>query len=212
MIEDYRKFISHPTETIEKEGRLNRFSGKTKCKDMRSWITMWIGQHSKRGNLDMVFVFQEVLKAYNYFEPEKVVEVDAKQWKGKSSIEVLKEIDRLIITKYQKETPESEPKEIRTEVSKEELGALIYSIKIMTGNNPTIEVPTNKLAHTYCNKLGYAEGLATDFWKEFFNNRSLHNKFTIMLNGLQELGFIEYKGGKTRLLNKDISVQLLLDN
>jgi hypothetical protein len=32
-----------------------------------------------------------------------------------------------------------------------------------------------------------------------------------MLGALDKLGFVEYKGGKTRLLNKELNLQLVLD-
>lgn len=35
--------------------------------------------------------------------------------------------------------------------------------------------------------------------------------FLLMFGALDELGLIEYKGGKTKLLNKDISIQMILN-
>ena len=50
-----------------------------------------------------------------------------------------------------------------------------------------------------------------DFWKNFFNNRPLHNRFTLMLGALDKLELIEYSGGNIKVLNKDISLQLILN-
>ena len=198
--------VSNPIVNIERAGSYNKFSGKTKAKDFRSWVHAKIGLFSKKDNLEMMFIFKEILRAYNHYNPEKKVEVRAKQWKGKSSIEILKELDRLIIIKYQKPSPDEEPKEIRTEANKQELEALIYAIK----SSRLEYIPTKELALDYCGIMNYNDMLNGEFWKNFFSNRPLHNKFTLMLNALQELGFVEYKGGKTKLLDKDLSIQLVL--
>lgn len=194
------------TIKIEKEGNLESFVGKSKAKDFRSWLISRKSLASKRDNLELVFIINEIERAYNHYHKERVARVNAKQWKGKSSIEILKEIDKLIIIKYQKPSADEEPKEIRTEVYKDELDALIYSLK----SSRLEYIPTRELALDYCGLMKYNEMLSGDFWKNFFNNRPLHNKFTLMLNALQELGFIKYKGGKTKLLDKDLSVQLIL--
>ena len=207
---NYITKISNPIEKIEKEGRLNKFSHKTKASDMRGWIQGWISTHARKGNMDMVFVFQEVLKAYNHFEPEKKVEVDVDSWHGKSSFEIIKGIDKLIIVKYQKREKGSEPQEVKTEVHKVELQGLIDSIRFVSKKGIE-EMETKDLAFQYCYLMGYNEMLNGDFWKNFFSNRKLHNKFTLMLGALDKLGLIEYKGGKTKLLNKDISIQLVLE-
>jgi hypothetical protein len=46
--------------------------------------------------------------------------------------------------------------------------------------------------------------------KQFFSDRPTHVKFTLMLNAFQELGLVEYKGGKTKLLEKGLSIQMVL--
>lgn len=209
MTNEFRPTInSRPIEKVISQGK-PVFSGKTTAKDFRSWIEHKIGVYTKTNNEEYRQVFMSVLNAYNYYEPRKEVQVNANQWKGKSSIEILKEVDKLIIVKYQKETEESEPKEIRTEVSKEELSDLVSSIKyIWTTTQAPME--TRILASEYCIRAGLSDMFDGDFWKNFFSNRPLHNKFTLMLNALAQLGFTEYKAGKTKLLDKNLSVQLLL--
>jgi len=196
---------------IEREGK-PIFQGKTTAKSFRSWIENKIGVFSRHNNEEYRQVFQEILRAYNYYEPVKSVEVNALQWKGKSSIEIIRGIDRLIVIKYQKETPESEAKEIRTEINKEELNALVSSIKYLNKNLEDEKgIETRDIAYEYCKLMNYSDMLNGNLWKNVFSNRPLHNKLTIALNALQELGFTSYKKGVTKLLNKDISVQLVLE-
>jgi len=203
------------TTKITKEGKSNKFTGKTTAKDYRSWLEHKIGVFTKTNNEEYRQVFMEILRAYNYFEPRKEAEVKVDSWHGHSSFEIIKGLDKLTIIKYQKREKGDEPTEVRTEVSREELRALISSIKYLwyTGDNlkETVEsLETKEIAFKYCYIMNYNDMLNGDFWKNFFSNRKLHNKFTLMLGALDKLGLVEYKGGKTKLLNKDLSVHLLL--
>jgi hypothetical protein len=199
---------SRPIERVISQGK-PIFSGKTTAKDFRSWIEHRIGVYTKTNNEEYRQVFMSILNAYNYYEPRKEAQVNANQWKGKSSIEILKEVDKLIIVKYQKETEESEPKEIRTEVSKEELSALVWAIKEVRSKGVE-ELQTKDIAYQYCYNLGLNDMLQGNNWKNVFSNRPLHNKLTLALNALSQLGFTTYKKGVTKLLDKNLSVQLLL--
>ncbi len=187
-------------EIIEREGK-TKFRRKSKAKNMKGWINGFISSYSKKGNTELEFIFREVLNAYNHFHPEKKTQTEVKSWKGKSSIEIIKEIDKLIIIKYQKPDKESEPKEVRTEITKEELETLIDSIKYYKD-----EIKTSNLAMTFSSKLN----LGHRNWKEFFSDRYWHNRLTLMLNALDSLGFVKYKGGITKLLDRTISIQEVL--
>lgn len=201
------------TEIILKQG--DKFRYESSAKSMRGWLNGMLQRFSKQGNVEYEFVFREILSAYNKFHPEKVVEVTAKQWKGKSSIEIIKGIDRLIILKYQKPSPDEEPIQVRTEVTKEELEALIKSIK-RNWNILNEPIETKDIAIYYCINLNIKKTdkgkdlFSGNFWDNFFSWRRMHNKITVMLNALDQLKLIKYSGGKTELLNKDISVQLIL--
>jgi hypothetical protein len=197
------------TTKVEREGTVNKFSGQTTAKDFRSWLESRIGIFTKRNNEEYRQVFMEILRAYNHFEPRKEAEVKVDSWHGESSFEILKGIDKLTIIKYQKKVKGEEPSEVRTIISKEELGALIASVRYLCKNEELVE--TKDLAFEYCKILGYNDLLNGEFWKNFFSFRKLHNKFTLMLGALDKLGFVEYKGGKTRLLNKELNLQLVLD-
>jgi len=194
---------------IEREGEVTSFRGKSVAKSFRSWITSKKGQASKRDNLELVFILSEVERAYNHFHPEKIAEVEVDKWKGKSSFEIIKELDRLIIIKFQRKSKGSEPKEIRVEIPKEEIITIIKSIKELGASGESIK--TRKLALDFCMKMNYNGVLNGEFWKNFFTNRPLHNRYTLLLSALDKLGFISYSAGMTKLLNKNLSIQLVLD-
>ena len=194
---------SKPIQSIEKKGE-PMVLGVKGCKTYRKALETLIGTNYKKRNTESEFYTRGLLELYNKFHPEKILEVEANQWKEKSSIEIIKELDKLIIVKYQKPSQNEEPKEVRTEASREELIALIDSLKHC--NRFFNEIKTSNLAMDYSIRLN----LGHSDWKRFFADRINHNKLTLMLNALQELGFIEYSGGITKLLNKDISIQLVL--
>lgn len=198
------------------QGNQNKFSSKTKAKDFRGWIEARIGLFSKRNNEEYKQVFMEILKAYNYFNPVKQANVDIKSWKGKSGVEVIKGLDRLILVRHQKPNKNEEPKEIRMEIDKEEIIAVVNAIRRLSTMYESIE--TKDLALEYCNLMGIRTNdkgedlLGTgNFWEKFFNWRRMHNRFTTILSGLNELELISYSDGKTKLLNKELSVQLVLE-
>lgn len=195
------------TTKIERQGKPVMF-GVEGCKSMGKVFETLIAKASRTGNEEQRFFLIGLYNKYKQFHPDKIVETVVDSWHGHSSFEILKQVDRLIIVKYQKKEKGNEPTEVRTEVSKEELVALIWAIKEVRAD--TEEMETKHLAFEYCYKLGLNDMLNGEFWKNFFSNRKLHNKFTLMLGALDKLGFIEYKGGKTKLLNKELSVQLIL--
>lgn len=197
--------ISRNTETIVSQGKPTILGVKS-CKSFRKALQTLIGQNAKKGYTELEFYTRGILELYNKFHPERVTEIEVESWKGKSSIEIIKQLDKLIIIKYQKPSKDEEPIKVRTEISQEELEAMIFAIK----NSTEEYTPTKKLALDYCIKMGYDEMLEGNLWKNFFSNRQLHNRFTLMLDALREEGLIEYKHGKTKLLNKDISIQLIL--
>jgi len=197
---------------IEKKG-LNKFRGMTTAKTMRGWINGFISKSVKKGNKETEFMFREVLNAYNFYHPEKQGCIQTKEWKGRSSFQIIKDLDGLTIIKYQRKDKHSKPKEQIIKVSKEELTALIDSIKYLNKE----ELDSFDIAFQYCLRMNIRKTpkgkdmFSGDFKEMFYSYRTLHNKFTIMLNALEEENLIEYSAGKIKLLNKDISIQLLLD-
>ena len=203
-------------ETIEQEGE-QIFKGKTTAKDFRSWLQGRINLSSKKSNSEYEFFYREVLRAYNHFNPLNKVEIGVDSWHGTSSFELIKGADHLTIIKFQKKSKGQEPTEVRTEVSRGEIISLLEALKFLSqmsrqGDN----IETREIAFQYClnqdirhtEKGNLFEG--NEFWTRFFASRSLHNKLTLMLGALDKLNLIKYEGGKTRILEPNLSINLVL--
>ena len=195
------------TEKIESQGK-PRLEGVERCKSMNKIFEVLIGKAYKEGNIEKEFFLRGLYGKYKQFHPKKIVQVNAKQWKGKSSMEVFRTLDGFGVRKFQKPAADEEPKEKVETFNEEEIKAMVDSISSFE-----IEyIPTEALSMVFSQRLG----LGHDGWntgnKQFFSDRHWHNRLTIMLNGIQEAGLIEYKGGRTKLLNKDISLQLVLNS
>lgn len=200
--------VNQPIVRTERTGDYTKFSGKTTAKDFKGWLEGKISLFARKDNTEMLFIFQEVLRAYNHYNPEKKVQVEVEGWHGKSSFEIIKELDKLVIIKFQKPDKDSEPKEIRIEIPKEEIIAMIGSIKELEVSSEWIE--TKDLALRFSNKLGiYHSGWKTGD-NPIFSDRKFHNRLTLLLDALDKMELIKYSGGKTKILEKDLSIQLVL--
>ncbi len=200
-------------ENIDSPGVIDKFNGKSSAKDMRGWIDGRLSIATRNNNLEVQKLLEIIKKAYNHYHPKEHIEVEASQWKGKSSFEIIKRVSGLTIIKYQKLDKLSEPKKIVTEVDSEELHSLIESI-LWFNNVECIETKDiarrfsyhiKQFQPDYFSKSVYRDGRFD--WDSFFSNRIAHNKLTLMLNALDKLGFIEYSGGKTKIINKALSIQ-----
>jgi hypothetical protein len=188
---------------IEREGNLESFRGKSTAKSFRSWIASKKGQASKRDNLELVFILNEVERAYNHYEKVGIAKISS--WKGKSGIiECIKQPDRVIIKRMRKEEPNGVPKEVEVTITKQELNALISALNFHKDKE---WIETKDLAMTYSNILG----LNHPDWGRFFSDRVEHNKLTSALCFLESENLIKYsRRGKTKILEKDLSIQLVL--
>jgi len=186
---------------VEKQG--NKFEGQTKATSMRKWLIGQIGKYSKEQDLQTELILRGCLNAYNKFHPETNINQEVNSWKGKSSLEIIKDIDKITIIKFMKKDKLSEPQEVRTEIYKNEIQVII---NILNNFEVGEEVKTKVIAMAYSNRLN----LGHSKWKEFFADRSQHNKLTLLLGALSEMGFITYIGGITKRLNNKISLQEVL--
>jgi len=214
MVEIY---YNRGTEKVEKIGNITDIFGVKSCKSYRSYLENRIIYFRKQGLTETEVILEGLLKAYNHFHPIQTAQVEVEGWHGKSSLEIIKKLNGLTIIKYQRKDKESEPKEIRTEVTKEELISLIEAIKsLQTRLIDRDYLETKEIAFQYCINMNIRKDpkgrlmLNEDFWILFFGWRSLHCKMALMLAALEKLNLISYTGGKIRLLNKNISIQLVL--
>jgi len=191
---------------------MNKIINIHKCKTFRKALQTLMGQQVKKGNHELEFYTKSILDLYNRFHPEKIVPVEVQGWHGKSSFELIKEIDKLVIIKYQKPKKGSEPLKVVTEASREELNALINAIKFLWENRENKEkgIPTRLLTMAYSGNmhLNHSDWKKGD--KPFFSDRKEHNHLTLMLGALDRLGLIKYEGGYTTVLNNKLDIQLIL--
>lgn len=207
------KESNKPTLKVEKHGEPNS-PNFSKAESMRGWLQGQINKYSRYQYpeaIQAVFILKNTLEAYNHFHPELTAEVDVESWKGESSFELIKHLDSITIVKYQRKDKESEPEEVRTEVSHGEIQAMIDSILYLNNFYMNEGIKTKDLSVEYSRRLG----LNHSGWKignnSIFSDRNFHNKYTLILGALDSLGLVEYKGGKTKLLDNKLNIQMVLD-
>ncbi|HJX50853.1 MAG TPA: hypothetical protein VJ438_05330, partial [Candidatus Nanoarchaeia archaeon] len=144
------ELTSRPIEKIEKKGE-PIVLGVKHCKSYRKALETLIGLNYKRGHTELEFYTRGLLELYNKFHPERVLDVEVDRWKGKSTFEIIKNIDKLIIIKYIKKDRDSLAQEVRVELIREELQALITVIKRLSQHKELI--PTKEIARDYCLEL-----------------------------------------------------------
>ena len=103
----------------------------------------------------------------------------------------------------QKPNKDSEPREVKIEVTKQELNTVIIALNKLIENQP---IKTKNIAMIYSRLLN----LKHSDWKRFFSDRSEHNKLTNILDLLDKEGLIKYSGGLTRILKDKLEIQSIL--
>jgi len=165
---------------------------------------------------ELSIMFAELLKKANSMESVAIAKIE--QWKGKSSVSLIEKPDKFIIVTYQKPEKGAEPEEVRTEIEKEELNLLIESINYLSQIYGDKKIPTTEIARQFCVKMGFEKNHKKELlfingkfnWSNFFAWRGRHNAITRMLGMLDYFQMIEYKGGKTRILQKPLDIQTCL--
>ncbi len=140
-----------------------------------------VGRVDKLEKNELVIMLRELLNELN---KENKVIIDG--WKGKSLFEYQFIGDKIIVTKFQKPEKGAEPKEVKYEIDQTEYHHIKQIIEYTFEKDNPDKIKSTKLAEEYYNRT----------WKEIFNDRKVHNRFTIILNVLDKQGLIEYRGGK----------------
>lgn len=154
---------------------------------------------------EAVKIWEDLVKRLSDYETS--VKVRLEIWKGKSGIvQLLKYPDKIIVIRMQKFDKDKEPKEVRTELLKEEINAVIEALNLLRANQP---IPTDKIAMFYSQRLKMGH---TD-WGRFFCDRAAHQKLVTCLDVLDEEGLIHYaRTGLTTILKKEkLEVQMVLN-
>lgn len=143
---------------------------------------------------EMLEYLKELLLEYNKIKKR----MDYESWQGKSTFEIERFPDKVIVTKYQKKKG-CEPRPNYTEIAVIDLNLLSYLINKFCVD----KIKSKELAELFCKyrkikKTPKGKHIFYDdnfIWDNFFSWRKMHNKFTIMLNVLSKDGHIKYSGG-----------------
>lgn len=198
--------LNQNIETIEKVG-FKKY--KSSSKSIRGLILGLIQKFSNDARNGITYspytllkVFEEVLNKFSDLEDVAISRINF--WKGKSGIiQLIKTPDRIIAIRMQKPDKENEPKEVRIEMTKEEINAVIFALNELSENQP---IKTKDIAMIYSKLLN----LNHENWKMFFADRTQHNKLTNILDVLDKEGIIKYCGGLTTILGSKIKIQMIL--
>lgn len=140
-----------------------------------------VGRANQLEKPELVILLRELL---NQLNEEKKIQIEG--WKGKSSFDYRFIGDKLIVTKFQKPEKGAEPKEVRYEIDSNEFNQIKSMILYIFDKEGIESIKSTEIAEQYYNRS----------WKEIFNDRKVHNRFTIILNVLDKQKILEYRGGK----------------
>ena len=175
---------------------LKIFRKKSSAKTPSGLVLSHAKKFRKIGNIEMAQYMQELYKQiFNLETSEKIV---FQSWKGKSGLKIFNKPDRIIVIWYKKTEKDSEPKEIKNEILKEEINKVILSINKLNENE---NIESSDIAvETYKRN-----------WKSIFSDRKTHITFTHILNVLEYYGMIKYfRSGKVRVLKNVREIQEVL--
>jgi len=196
-------FVKHRVERIEfqkfkeTKKRTNILDRTSKAKDFKRWLEASIKLLENDKNLDQALFAKSILEKYNHFsESEKVY---LKQWKGKSSLEVIEHPEFFEVITYQRKTEFSEPKKIVKEVTKEEINKLIITINRI---NEGKAIPTRAIGEAHYKRD----------WNEMMGDRTHNGQqgLNVMLRLLDHYEWIVYVGGFTTIINPNDNIHEIL--
>lgn len=125
---------------------------------------------------------------------EKVV---LKSWKGKSSLQIIEKPDYFVVITFQKEDQDSEPKEVKREITKLEVNRIIKTINDLNNGG---KIPTRDIG-----EKAYKRN-----WDDIFSDRFLHTSLNLILRLLDHYGMTHYRGRYTTVLKSVKEIQEVL--
>lgn len=198
-------------ETIEKPKVDISFKDKKRYnKTFRGLLESCLKNTEKDNNHEMTVFIKWLIEEYD--KHERVKEIPIESWRGKSSLEIIWSPTKVVAIKWRKPNKDSEAKQIRTEINKAELISMVNAVR---ATNFGFAIETKFVAGEYFKSLNitsdekgnelYDENGGFK-WDVLFNWRSMHNKITIILDVLDEEGFIHYSGGKIQIVNEGFDI------
>lgn len=186
---------------------------KTRARGFKGWCEGCIAKARKTNNLELIALFQEVLRRYEKYHSRTIVPIEG--WRGKSTIEIIQRPDSFDIVKYRRKDKESEPEKVVYNVTKEDVNKAISAINLSSHEI----IDTKIIAENFCkvsNLFQNTKGrnLFEDDgkfdWDMFFSDRFMHTHLNYILELLDYYKLIKYVGGKSEVLNRVANIQTIL--
>lgn len=193
-------------EQIEKQGLdLSILKKRSNAKTHDGWLLGRIKICKKEKNFELAMVYQEVYN--NYMNTEKKSKIELKSWKGQSGIKLINKPDRFIVITFQKTDQDSEPKEVKREITKKEINDVIKVINRLENIRTSVSF-NEQIDYIHTREIG--EGYYRDEWDKIFADRFRHTQLNYILRILDYLDLIKYRGGKTKIINNKTEIQLII--
>lgn len=185
-----------------KESLERLFDKESKAQSFLTWLEARYRLSIANNDTETSIILRSIINKYKYFETNGISYPE--QWQGKSELQLIKKPDKIIAIKYKKQDKDSKPKEIKTEISKEQLNCVITALNQFRDIQP---IKTKYIAKHYSEhfKLGHKT------WDDFFSDRNTHYFLTIILDVLDKEGLIHYSGGKSKILKNKLDIQMVLE-
>jgi len=188
-----REFIETKENYVNDKIDLSLFKKKSSSRTPKGLVIGYAKKLSNsKGNLftkaEMLYLFSQLHKEISNLETSEKFKQES--WKGKSGIHFILKPDKVICVSYQKYDKDEEPKEIKHELTKEEINKVIWAINKLDKGE---KIPTSEIAELVYSKK----------WKTVFSSRPEHITLTKILNYIEHRGdIIYYRSGKIKVLRK----------
>jgi len=204
-------FEKRNVESFDNPDKINKFVSQAKTeRGLLLGLIQKFLKDTKKGKIysakELEVVFTGFLSKFNELEKVGISKINS--WKGKSGIiQLIKKPDRIIAIRMQKPNKDSEPKEVRIEMTKEEINAAIVALNELFDDKP---IKTRYIAMIFSRILNLEHSGWNKGNKPFFADRFYHNKLTNILDVLDSEGLIHYSGGLTKVLKNKLEIQMIL--
>jgi len=158
---------------------------QTKAQSYRGYLKGCISKCVHDNNKELEILFQEMLRKFNEFYPDKIVKNEIRildGWKGEGSTDVYKGfVDDFRIVEHIKDKHSGEVKESYHTVLKEDINRVLYIIR-------DLEQQQTYKCYYIAKKLGYE-------WKNLWRERQEYfTYYYYPIKVCEALGLIEYSG------------------
>lgn len=138
--------------------------------------------HDNFSKLDLLKVLEKLWRDTKDLETSEKIKLES--WKGKSSIKFINKPDRIIVITFQKPDQDSEPKQIKREITKQELNRVIWAINKL---NKGKKISSRKIGELVYNR----------HWDDVFSDRFAHTQLNYCLRILDHYEITKYRGKYT---------------